>query len=1017
MDQRKYRLSALGLMLTAAVTIAGFQAVPVMGKSAKYTEAEVRARYTDATAEQVVSVTDPGSGSDDVPSADFNVLAGERYHIRLQYRQGEIKDSSAEVQTTAGFVSEDLPDDAALVNPDSLSATAVTYSDETVLVGTAPEEGDGPVTITLQLPVRDFSGDAALPEAAEESEKTLKKMDQKADERVDTYLTDQQNQDNSADDSANDSADDSANDSVNDSANDSADDSANDSLNDSANDFVNDSAEGSATEDVLANLPDGYHVMTFQVVLTPTTQDALDEAQAAAEASRAAESSAAEASRQESIAAESSAAEASRQESIAAESSAAEASRQESAAEASRQESAAEASRQAAQQTAQPTTAVKPSTAAPTSPAAQTTAESKQPASQAAETVNTATYTVRHFLMRASGKYSDKPYLEETFEGTAGETVKPEVKEYKGFISPKPAEVTIAADGSTVVNYQYERMQYKFRLGEAAGISTEGSTPSGKYYWGTRITLKASAQKGYRFTGWSDGSTENEITVKMPKGKLEISPAAEEVTYKVKFNLDGGTGVKNLTYTISSDDISLGTPTKEGYYFVGWTGSNGDQPDPSVTIPKGSTGNKKYKANWEAGTGVKYTVRHFKQNADGSYPSDPTAVDTLYGTTDQKVTPEVREYTGYASPKAQTVTIAADGSTVVDYQYPLNRYHFTLKSVEGISTNGSSPTGDYLYNEEITLKATAEAGYTFTGWSTGEKAADVTIRMPAEDLTVSATADRSDYTVTFNSDGGSKVETQTVQAGEKAIRPKDPTKDNASFTGWYNGNSSTPYNFNDPVSSDLSLTAHWENTSYSITAKSSTWTQGTGAGLSFETDIPYERYRTVSVDDGIIATADYSAWTDSSGKKTEMTLQPSFLQTLSVGSHTLTVTAQDGSAAATFDVAAAAAESSTAAPVTTQAQTGKEESHSGSHLGLILFFVGIIVAVGAAAALLILTLRRKAAPDTDAHGGYGQDDDYDDYDDTGYSGDEYQRDRDAGSQAGRESREGRYSGHDRGEDQ
>ena len=70
--------------------------------------------------------------------------------------------------------------------------------------------------------------------------------------------------------------------------------------------------------------------------------------------------------------------------------------------------------------------------------------------------------------------------------------------------------------------------------------------------------------------------------------------------YKITYDLDGGTVSTNnpTSYTSQSDNIILTNPTKEGYIFKGWTGSNGDTANTSVTINKGSTGDKTYKANW-----------------------------------------------------------------------------------------------------------------------------------------------------------------------------------------------------------------------------------------------------------------------------------------------------------------------------------------------------------------------------------------------------------------------------------
>ncbi|MBQ2594689.1 MAG: InlB B-repeat-containing protein, partial [Candidatus Riflebacteria bacterium] len=74
----------------------------------------------------------------------------------------------------------------------------------------------------------------------------------------------------------------------------------------------------------------------------------------------------------------------------------------------------------------------------------------------------------------------------------------------------------------------------------------------------------------------------------------------ETVTFTISYNLDGGTVSKTnpTKYDSTSDTITLNNPTKDGYDFTGWTGSNGNTPQTTVTIVKGTTGNKTYTANW-----------------------------------------------------------------------------------------------------------------------------------------------------------------------------------------------------------------------------------------------------------------------------------------------------------------------------------------------------------------------------------------------------------------------------------
>lgn len=70
------------------------------------------------------------------------------------------------------------------------------------------------------------------------------------------------------------------------------------------------------------------------------------------------------------------------------------------------------------------------------------------------------------------------------------------------------------------------------------------------------------------------------------------------------------------------------------------------------------------------------------------------------------------------------------------------------------------------------------------------------------------------YTVTFQSEGGSEVASQ-IRANAPAARPADPTKEGYTFIGWYKGESE--WDFETPVTPDLTLTAKWQLNQYTIT--------------------------------------------------------------------------------------------------------------------------------------------------------------------------------------------------------
>ena len=67
------------------------------------------------------------------------------------------------------------------------------------------------------------------------------------------------------------------------------------------------------------------------------------------------------------------------------------------------------------------------------------------------------------------------------------------------------------------------------------------------------------------------------------------------------------------------------------------------------------------------------------------------------------------------------------------------------------------------------------------------------------------------YTVTFDTDGGTEIAAQSVQAGDTAYRPADPAKDGYTFAGWYTDKEySTEFIFSEPVNKAMTVYAKWE---------------------------------------------------------------------------------------------------------------------------------------------------------------------------------------------------------------
>ena len=135
------------------------------------------------------------------------------------------------------------------------------------------------------------------------------------------------------------------------------------------------------------------------------------------------------------------------------------------------------------------------------------------------------------------------------------------------------------------------------------------------------------------------------------------------------------------------------------------------------------------------------------------------------------------------------------------------------------SNGGSEVKAQEVENGKTVTKPTdpTRDGYTFGGWYTDSaltKEYDFKTVVTGN-LTLYAkwnkAAEATKVTVTFNSNGGSEVTSQTVDEGAKVSKPGDPTKDGYTFGGWYTDEAlTTPYNFESAVTTNLTLYAKWD---------------------------------------------------------------------------------------------------------------------------------------------------------------------------------------------------------------
>lgn len=183
---------------------------------------------------------------------------------------------------------------------------------------------------------------------------------------------------------------------------------------------------------------------------------------------------------------------------------------------------------------------------------------------------------------------------------------------------------------SYVMNFEYDYYPTNYTITYNLNGGTNNSSNPSTYNVLYGVTFATPTKTGYDFVGWYDANG-NKITginegcnatfsdtadlyskLKTRKtGNVSITANWTPHNYTISYNLNGGTANNKTSYTIENEKFTLNAPTKKGYTFAGWTGSNGTTAQKSVSIDKGTTGNKSYTANW---TPINYTITY---NLDG----------------------------------------------------------------------------------------------------------------------------------------------------------------------------------------------------------------------------------------------------------------------------------------------------------------------------------------------------------------------------------------------------------------
>ena len=371
-----------------------------------------------------------------------------------------------------------------------------------------------------------------------------------------------------------------------------------------------------------------------------------------------------------------------------------------------------------------------------------------------------------------------------------------------------------------------------------------GNAGSSQVYFYTveqTVTLPTPTRTGYTFLGWTgEGITTPQPNVTIPKGSTGDKTYIEnwELTeYNITMDLNGGSGQEKVVYTMTDEDFELPTPTRNGYEFVGWTGERITTPQTSVKIPKGSTGNKAYTANWQV---IEYTITLDTNGGPVVSPIKYTVEDLFTLPYILRPGYEFAGWTLDGSGMLPFTPLIIYPGTTGDLHYKaewrLAEYTITMDLDGG---SGQEKVVYTITDEDFELPTPTRNGYEFVGW-TGER---ITTPQTSVKIPKGSTGNKAytanwkviRYTITLVTNGGAVIASIRYTVEDSVTLPIPPDRPGYEFSGWVLDGSgqfpSTPMIIPAGSTGDRLYKAEWRVATYTITyvshGKAYNWVQYT----------------------------------------------------------------------------------------------------------------------------------------------------------------------------------------------
>ena len=337
----------------------------------------------------------------------------------------------------------------------------------------------------------------------------------------------------------------------------------------------------------------------------------------------------------------------------------------------------------------------------------------------------------------------------------------------------------------TELTVQWTAPTYAVTLNTNGGTIADGKDVTG-YTYGVGATLPTDVTRtGYTFKGWYDNEnlTGSPVTAigGAETGNKEYWAKWEINQYTITFDTNGGSEIAPITQDYGTEITAPDNPTRKGYTFKGWDKEIPEtMPADNITV-KAQWGINQYTITFDTNGGSEITPITQDYGTEITAPDNPTRKGYTFKGWDKEI-PETMP--------AENITVKA--------QWEINQYTITF------DTNGGSEIAPITqdYGTEITAPDNpTRKGYTFKGWDK-----EIPKTMPAENITVKAQWEINQYTITFDTNGGSEIAPITQDYGTEITAPDNPTRKGYTFKGW---DKEIPETM---PAENLTITARWRDT-------------------------------------------------------------------------------------------------------------------------------------------------------------------------------------------------------------